>query len=201
MNIEDIGAIRIGLLDPDQIIWRAKGEVKYAKTLESNGKPVLAGLFCPRIFGTMEPGTCICGTFYKKYRERQIKCEKCDYEVISERAKKNRFGYIRLAYPVVHIWYRSIIATLLVIPPKKLRNVINCLAFIVMKPGETRHKDGEIISLKEYLEAREKKNFTADTGGTVIYGLLKELDIEDLVNKLRQKPPSRRINKRLQIAR
>lgn len=201
MNIENIGAIRIRLLDPDQIIWRAKGEVKYAKTVESNGKPVLGGLFCPRIFGTMEPGTCICGTYYKKYRERQIKCEKCDYEVISETKKKNRFGYIKLKYPVVHVWYRSIIATLLAIPPKKLKNVINCLAFIVLKPGETSYKDGEIISLKEYLEARETKNFMAETGGTVIYGLLKELDIEDLVNKLRQKPPSRRINKRLQIAR
>ena len=159
MNIEDIGAIRIRLLDPDEIIWRAKGEVKYSKTLESSGKPVLGGLFCPRLFGTMEPGTCICGTFYKGYRERQIKCEKCDYEVISETKKKKRFGYVKLKYPVVHIWYRSIIATLLAIPPKKLKNVINCLAFIVLKPGETSYKDGEIISLKEYLEAQGKKEF------------------------------------------
>lgn len=201
MNIGDIGAIRIRLLDPDEIIWRAKGEVKYSKTLESSGKPVLGGLFCPRIFGTMEPGKCICGTFHKGYRERQIKCEKCDYEVISEPKKKKRFGYVKLKYPVVHIWYRSIIATLLAIPPKKLKNVINCLAFIVLKPGETSYRDGETISLKEYLETRGKKNFVADTGGTVIYGLLKELDIKDLVNKLRQKAPSRRINKRLQIAR
>jgi DNA-directed RNA polymerase subunit beta' len=201
MNIEDISAIRIKLLDPDKILSKAKGEVKYSKTLESSGRPVLGGLFCPRIFGTMEPGTCICGIFYKGYREKQITCEKCGYEVISENRKKGRFGYVELRHPVVHIWFRRIIATLLAIPPKKLKNVINCLAFVVLKPGETSYKDGEIISLREYLEAKGKRNFVADTGGTVIYGLLKELDIKDLVDRLRQKAPSRRINKRLQIAR
>lgn len=202
MILCDIEGIRISLIDPDKLISQSKGEVQLARTFELDGRPILKGLFCERVFGTMNPGTCLCGVYHKEYKKKKLKCAKCQQYVLREWEKRKRYGIISVETPVVHIWYRSIIATLLCLPPRKLRDVINCSAFVVVDPGETEFAKHQIISASECnAQKRQNKKFLADTGGAVLQKLLRDLDVRKLVEGLRRETPSRRTNKRLQIAR
>lgn len=203
MDLDNIDAVKISLLDPDKFIRSAFGEVRNPKTIDTKGKPVIGGLFCPKIFGPMEPGTCLCGIYHPGYKRRVIQCKECDTVILNDSAKKTRFGTITLEYPAVHIWFRSIIATLLNIPPKKISDVMSWSAFIITDPGNTRLEEHEIIPLRAYLEMKRSGEYTFDagTGGAVIRHLLEELDIKALVANLRKETPSRRVNKRLLMAR
>nr|YP_010291617.1 RNA polymerase beta' subunit [Scleria parvula]ULQ67624.1 RNA polymerase beta' subunit [Scleria parvula] len=128
--------VQIGLVSPEQIKrWAKKingkivGEVTKAQTLHyKSNKPEKNGLFCERIFGPIKSGFCACGNFGDKKKERF--CEKCEVEFGNSRIRRYQMGYIKLAYPVTHVWYfkrlPSYITNLLDKPLKELKKLVYC---------------------------------------------------------------------------
>jgi DNA-directed RNA polymerase subunit beta' len=97
------------------------------------------------------------------------------------------------------------IATLLAIPPKKLRRLADCVAFMVVNVGKSKWKPLQLISLAEYETYAQDnpwdKRFQALTGGKLLIELLEKTDLEELIKELRAREPSRRVNRRLMLAR
>ena len=91
---------------------------------------------------------------------RGIICEKCGVEVTLSKVRRDRMGHIELAAPVSHIWFRkslpSRIATLLDMTIKNLEKVLYFEQFIVVEPGLTDLKKGDIISEDQYIEYQDK---------------------------------------------
>jgi len=98
-------AIEISLASPEDILEWSHGEVKKAETINyRNFKPEMEGLFCERIFGPVKDYECHCGKL-KGIRYRGLVCERCGVEVTTSKVRRERFGHIVLAAPIVHIWY------------------------------------------------------------------------------------------------
>jgi len=64
-------------------------------------RAVVGGLFCPRIFGPEEDNRCRCGHLEGPRHAGQV-CEKCGVEVTTSSVRRERFGHIELAAPVVN---------------------------------------------------------------------------------------------------
>ena len=198
----DESAIRIALLDPGKAVNLSRGEVLSPKTVDPiRRKPYQAGLYCERIFGSFEPGVCRCGTYHKGYRENPVRCAKCNVLVQHPLLDGQRFGHITLALPVVHIWFRSIIAILLALPPKKLSEVIDYKAYIVLNPGESDFEKFDFIPETEYLNevAGLHRGLVAMTGRAAVCKLRSELNLNRLFEELKAEEASWRVNRRLAI--
>jgi DNA-directed RNA polymerase beta' subunit len=64
---------------------------------------------------------CQCGK-YKRMKHRGVVCEECGVEVIQSKVRRERFGHITLAEPMVHPWLveqapSTLLRTLPVLPP------------------------------------------------------------------------------------
>nr|AQY15445.1 RpoC1 [Podocarpus macrophyllus] len=133
--------LQIGLASPEQIrAWSERilpngervGEVTnpYAFDIETN-KPERDGLFRERIFGPKKTGVCACGKPKVIENEEGSQfCKHCGVELVDSRIRRYRMGYIKLACPVVHIWYfkrrPSYIANLLDLTRKDLEGLVYC---------------------------------------------------------------------------
>lgn len=81
------------------------GEVKKDYTINYRTfKPEMDGLFCERIFGPNKNLHCACGK-YKRVIYEGLICDSCGVEVTESRVRRHRMAYIKLVYPVTHIWY------------------------------------------------------------------------------------------------
>jgi DNA-directed RNA polymerase subunit beta' len=81
------------------------GEVQKSETINYRTfKPEMDGLFCERIFGPSKSLECACGK-YKRVRYEGLICERCGVELTESRVRRHRMGYIKLIYPVTHVWY------------------------------------------------------------------------------------------------
>src|SRR5439155_572443 len=111
-------------------------------------KPERDGLFCAKIFGPTKDYECNCGK-YKRMRHRGVVCEKCGVEVIQSKVRRERMGHIDLATPVAHIWFLkslpSRIGTLLDMTLKELEKVLYFESYVVVDPGTTSLKEGELL--------------------------------------------------------
>nr|AER45536.1 rpoC1 [Halocarpus kirkii] len=133
---------QIGLASPEQIrAWSERilpngervGEVTNPDTfdLETN-QPERDGSFRERIFGPKKSGVCICGKpkVIENEKEGSKFCKQCGVELADSRIRRYRMGYIKLACPVVHIWYfkrrPSYIANLLDLTRKTLEDLVYC---------------------------------------------------------------------------
>ncbi len=186
-----IKAIKIGLASPEKILEWSYGEVKKPETINYRTfKPERDGLFCAKIFGPVKDYECICGK-YKRMKHRGIVCEKCGVEVIESKVRRERMGHIRLAAPVVHIWFLrnvpSVIALLLDMTQKEVESVVYYENYIVIDPGDSDLKVCELISEDVYYEYSSKyENFKAGTGAEAIKELLKSIDVHKLSEELRE---------------
>ncbi len=185
-------AIRISLASPEVIREWSHGEVKKPETINYRTfKPERDGLFCARIFGPVKDYECNCGK-YKRMKHRGVVCEKCGVEVISSKVRRERMGHINLATPVAHIWFLkslpSRIGNLLDIPMKQLEKVLYCEAYLVVDPGDTPLRKGDLLSEDDYALALDKFGddaFDAGMGGDAVYKMLKSVDLETLAVELR----------------
>jgi len=206
-------ALKITLASPEKIREWSNGEVKKAETINYRTfKPERDGLFCAKIFGPVKDYECLCGK-YKRMKHRGVICEKCGVEVIQTKVRRERMGHIELASPVAHIWFlRSLpsrIGTILDISLKDLEKVLYCEAYIVVDPGETDLKEGEILSEQMYTAAVEQygeDSFEAGMSAEVIRKILRNVDINELAIKLRKElretksdAEQKRLTKRLKI--
>ncbi|EKE23032.1 MAG: hypothetical protein ACD_6C00637G0001, partial [uncultured bacterium] len=188
----EFDAIRIGLASPDMILSWSYGVVKKPETINYRTfKPERDGLFCAKIFGPNKDYECLCGK-YRRLKHRGVVCEKCGVEVTLSRVRRERMGHIELASPVAHIWFlRSLpsrIGLMLDMTLRDLERVLYFEAYVVTDPGMTRLEKGELLSEEAYYDAIEEygDEFEAKMGAEAIQGLLKNINIDIEIPRLRE---------------
>ncbi len=183
---EEFDAIRISIASPEQILSWSFGEIKKPETINYRTfKPERDGLFCARIFGPIKDYECLCGK-YKRMKFRGIICEKCGVEVTLSKVRRERMGHIELAAPVAHIWFLksvpSRIGLLLDMTLKDLERVLYFENWIVIEPGLTPLKKGQLLNEEDYYRALDEfgeDSFTAGIGAEAIRQMLEALDLEE----------------------
>jgi len=195
-------SISLGLLSPEEVLERSYGEVLKPETINYRSyKPEKDGLFCEKIFGPVRDYECHCGK-YKRIRYRGIVCDRCGVEVTKKAVRRERIGHLALAVPVVHIWYlRSIpskISYLLGYTTKQLEQLVYYEKYVVLTPGSSGKKYGELIDENEFLdldnefgidsvsdtEIDDDNYFSASMGGEAIKELLTNLDVVAVISEL-----------------
>ena len=192
-ELNNFDSIQIGLASPEKIREWSFGEVKKPETINYRTlKPERDGLFCERIFGPTRDWECACGKYRKGARYKGLKCDRCGVEITRAKVRRERMGHIELAAPVSHIWYfkgiPSRMGLMLDITPKDLEKVLYFAAFIVIDVGESGLKPQQILSEREYQEARQTYgagSFRAGMGAEAIKELLEKIDVEQLCTQLR----------------
>ena len=184
--------IQIKLASPEDILEWSHGEVTKPETINYRTlKPEKDGLYCERIFGPSKDWECHCGK-YKKIKDKGIICDKCGVEVTKASVRRDRMGHIHLAAPVSHIWYFKGIPSrmdlILDIGPKNLEKVLYFAAYIVIDPGTTEIPFKKILTEQEYRELYDRygNTFRVGMGAEAIYELLKNVDLESEVAKLKE---------------
>ncbi len=185
LGVQNFNSLKISIASPDDIRSWSFGEIKKPETINYRTfKPEKDGLFCSRIFGPVKDYECLCGK-YKRMKFRGIICEKCGVEVTLSKVRRDRMGHIELAAPVSHIWFMkslpSRIATLLDMTIKNLEKVLYFEQFIVVEPGLTDLKKGEIISEEQYIDYQDEygeDSFSASIGAEAIEQMLLGIDLE-----------------------
>ncbi|PID26530.1 MAG: DNA-directed RNA polymerase subunit beta' [Candidatus Cloacimonadota bacterium] len=129
----------IKLMSPDKILKLSRGEVTKPETVNYRTyKPEKDGLFCEKIFGPTKDWECSCGK-YKGIRYKGIVCDKCGVEINKRSVRRERIGHIKLAVPVVHIWFfralPSKIGNLLEYTVKTLEEIIYYEKYAVIQNG------------------------------------------------------------------
>jgi len=177
-------AIKIGLASPEKIKEWSRGEVKKPETINYRTlKPEKDGLFCEKIFGPSKDWECHCGK-YKKIRYKGVVCDRCGVEITKASVRRERMGHIELAAPVSHIWYfkgiPSRMGLILDLSPRTLEKVLYFANYIVLDKGETELQHKQVLTEKEYQEAKEKygNTFKVGMGAESIEILLKEINLE-----------------------
>ena len=204
-------AIKIGLASPEKIREWSKGEVLKPETINYRTlKPEKDGLFCEKIFGPSKDWECHCGK-YKKVRYKGVVCDRCGVEVTKSTVRRERMGHIELAAPVSHIWYfkgiPSRMGLILDLSPRTLEKVLYFANYIVLDKAESGLQYKQVLTEKEYQEAREKfgYGFRVGMGAEAVKELLEAIDLEkdaeelkkELINASGQKRA--RIIKRLEV--
>ncbi|OYQ74357.1 DNA-directed RNA polymerase subunit beta' [Wohlfahrtiimonas sp. G9077] len=211
-NVKNFDAIKIGLASPEMIRSWSFGEVKKPETINYRTfRPERDGLFCARIFGPVKDYECLCGK-YKRLKHRGVVCEKCGVEVTVAKVRRERMGHIELASPVAHIWYLkslpSRIGLLLDMTLRDIEKILYFESFVVTDPGMTPLEQGQILTDEEYLDIIEEHGdeFDAKMGAEAILELLRALDLEQEVSRLREELAEtgsetkfKRLSKRLKL--
>ena len=185
-------AMRIRLASPEKIRSWSYGEVKKPETINYRTfKPERDGLFCAKIFGPVKDWECNCGK-YKRMKHKGVVCEKCGVEVILSKVRRERLGHIELASPVAHIWFfkglPSRIGHILNLSLKELERIIYFENYVVIDPGESDFKEGQLLTEAEFREAEMEFPIGLKTmvGSEAVMELLKNLDLDALAAKLQE---------------
>ena len=189
----NFNAIKITLASPDKIKSWSFGEIKKPETINYRTfRPEKDGLFCSRIFGPVKDYECLCGK-YKRMKFRGIICEKCGVEVTKSNVRRERMGHIELACPVAHIWFlKSLPSRISLAIDMKLKEVEKVLyfeSFIVIEPGLTKLKKGQLLNEEELIKAQEEFGedaFNAGIGAEAVREILLSLDLNKEQKKLRE---------------
>ncbi len=192
LGVQNFNSLKIAIASPEDIRSWSFGEIKKPETINYRTfKPEKDGLFCSRIFGPVKDYECLCGK-YKRMKFRGIICEKCGVEVTLSKVRRDRMGHIELAAPVSHIWFMkslpSRIATLLDMTIKNLEKVLYFEQFIVVEPGLTDLKKGEIISEEQFIDYQDEygeDSFSAAIGAEAIEQMLLNIDLESDYKQLK----------------
>lgn len=193
LEFNNFDSLKIGLASPDKIRMWSKGEVKKPETINYRTlKPEKEGLFCEKIFGPTKDWECHCGK-YKRVRYKGVICDRCGVEVTKSKVRRERMGHIELAAPVSHIWYfkgiPSKMGILMDMSPRALEKVLYFASYIVIDSGDTGLAERQLLTEKEYADAREKygNRFRAGMGAESVKEILDKIDLEELCKELRAK--------------
>ncbi len=197
MAKKEFDSIKIGLASPEMILEWSYGEVTKPETINYRTlKPEPDGLFCEKIFGPTKDGACYCGKYKNSHinalsRERGQRCEKCGVELTTKKVRRERMGHIQLGAPVSHIWYfkssSARMTQVLDITPKNLEQVLYFAENVVLDPGLTNLRRGEVLSEKDYEKYREMygNEFRVGMGAEAIKELLQSIDLDELSEQLK----------------
>ena len=185
-------AIKIGLASPDKIREWSHGEVLKPETINYRTlKPEKDGLFCERIFGPSKDWECHCGK-YKKIRYKGVICDRCGVEVTKSSVRRERMGHIELVAPVSHIWYfkgiPSRMGLMLDLSPRVLEKVLYFANYIVLDKGTSELQYKQVLTEREFQEAREKygMTFRVGMGAEAVKELLEAIDMEKESEELKR---------------
>ena len=188
----DFDAIKIALASPDLIRSWSYGEVKKPETINYRTfKPERDGLFCAAIFGPIKDYECLCGK-YKRMKHRGVVCEKCGTEVTLAKVRRERMGHIDLASPVAHIWFLkslpSRIGLMLDMTLRDIERILYFEAFVVTEPGLTPLERGQLLNEEQFMQMRQEHgdDFDAAMGAEAVYDLLRTIDLQAEVVKLKE---------------
>jgi DNA-directed RNA polymerase subunit beta' len=209
---DEFDSIKIGLASPEMIRAWSFGEVKKPETINYRTfKPERDGLFCAKIFGPVKDYECLCGK-YKRLKHRGVICEKCGVEVALSKVRRDRMGHIELASPVAHIWFLkslpSRIGLLLDMTLRDIERILYFESFVVTDPGMTTLEKGQLLTDEQYYEAMEEfsDEFDAKMGAEAVQALMKDLDVESEIARLREEIPAtnsetklKKLSKRLKL--
>ena len=188
--------LQISLSSPEQIRAESCGAITKSDTIDyKNHKPVVGGLFCPKIFGPPKEEQCMCGR-YKGVKYLGTICEKenCQTEVMTKEEQRNRFGHVELNAPVIHPWFfkqkPSILVLLLsnkILDKKSKANIISDLIdyskYIVIEDYKDIWKAGQTISAVDIQTTMiDYPGLNIQTGAAAIHELLKQVDIDEEVD-------------------
>ncbi len=185
MDNNKFEAIQVGLASPERILEWSYGEVTKPETINYRSqKPERDGLFCEKIFGPTKDWECYCGK-YKKVRYKGVTCDRCGVEITKSSVRRERFGNISLAAPVVHIWYLkgipSRLGLVLNISPKVLEEIVYFVKWVVTDPGtvsEIQYKQALTeLEVRQLQATYGDKAFKAATGAEAIKTLLEQVDV------------------------
>ncbi len=193
MQTQVFDQIRISIASPEKILSWSYGEIKKPETINYRTfKPERDGLFCARIFGPIKDYECLCGK-YKRMKYKGVICEKCGVEVTLTKVRRDRMGHIELASPVAHIWFLkslpSRIGLLLDMGLKDLERVLYFENYVVIEPGLTPLKAGQLLSEEDYLKAQEEHgedSFQAGIGAEAVRDMLMALNLDQMREQIRQ---------------
>ena len=205
-------AVKVQLASPETIRGWSHGEVKNPETINYRTyRPERDGLFCEKIFGPTKDWECACGK-YKRIKNKGMICDRCGVEVTLSAVRRQRMGHIELAVPVSHIWFfkcsPSRMGLLLDKTTSELERVLYYQDWMVVEPGETPLKEGQILTDQEYLDAQEKYSdeFKAEMGADAVRKLLRKQDLDELMRSLedqmentRSKQSRKKIAKRMKV--
>ena len=185
-------AIKIGLASPDKIREWSHGEVLKPETINYRTlKPEKDGLFCERIFGPSKDWECHCGGC-GKIRYKGVICDRCGVEVTKSSVRRERMGHIELAAPVSHIWYfkgiPSRMGLMLDLSPRVLEKVLYFANYIVLDKGTSELQYKQVLTEREFQEAREKygMTFRVGMGAEAVKELLEAIDMEKESEELKR---------------
>ncbi|HMR52600.1 DNA-directed RNA polymerase subunit beta' [Amaricoccus sp.] len=184
--------IKISLASPERILSWSYGEIKKPETINYRTfKPERDGLFCARIFGPIKDYECLCGK-YKRMKYRGVVCEKCGVEVTLQKVRRERMGHIELASPVAHIWFLkslpSRIGLMLDMTLRDLERILYFEQYVVIEPGLTDLKAGQLLGEEEFLDAQDQFGedaFRAGIGAEAIREMLAAIDLDAEAEQLR----------------
>ncbi|HET7779174.1 MAG TPA: DNA-directed RNA polymerase subunit beta', partial [Rudaea sp.] len=208
----DFDSIKIALASPELIRSWSFGEVKKPETINYRTfKPERDGLFCAAIFGPIKDYECLCGK-YKRMKHRGVVCEKCGTEVTLTKVRRERMGHIELASPTAHIWFLkslpSRIGLMLDMTLRDIERILYFEAYVVVDPGMTALTRGQLLTEEQYLQAVEEHGdeFDARMGAEAVYELLKTIDLNAELIRLREEIAStnsetklKRLSKRIKL--
>jgi DNA-directed RNA polymerase subunit beta' len=193
MQTQVFDQIRISIASPEKILSWSYGEIKKPETINYRTfKPERDGLFCARIFGPIKDYECLCGK-YKRMKYKGVICEKCGVEVTLTKVRRDRMGHIELASPVAHIWFLkslpSRIGLLLDMGLKDLERVLYFENYVVIEPGLTPLKAGQLLSEEDFIKAQEEYGedaFQAGIGAEAVRDMLMALNLDQMREQIRQ---------------
>src|SRR5512142_2348940 len=208
----DFDSIKIALASPELIRSWSYGEVKKPETINYRTfKPERDGLFCAAIFGPVKDYECLCGK-YKRMKHRGVVCEKCGTEVTLTKVRRERMGHIELASPTAHIWFLkslpSRIGLMLDMTLRDIERILYFEAYVVVDPGLTSLQRAQLLTEEQYLQAVEEHGdeFDARMGAEAVYELLKTIDLNAELIRLREEIAStnsetklKRLSKRIKL--
>ena len=197
-TVEDFDSIRISIASPDKIRSWSFGEVRKPETINYRTfRPERDGLFCAKLFGPVSDYECLCGK-YKRLKHRGVICEKCGVEVTLSKVRRERMGHIELAAPCAHIWFLkslpSRLGLLLDMTVREMERVLYFEAYVIIDPGMTDFERGQLLTEEQYLDAIETfgDDFNAGMGAEAIRALLREIDLKEEADLLREELASTR---------
>ena len=119
-------------------------------------------------------------------------CDRCGVEVTKSSVRRERMGHIELAAPVSHIWYfkgiPSRMGLMLDLSPRVLEKVLYFANYIVLDKGTSELQYKQVLTEREFQEAREKygMTFRVGMGAEAVKELLEAIDMEKESEELKR---------------
>ncbi|PIM95982.1 hypothetical protein [Candidatus Hodgkinia cicadicola] len=176
-------SIKFEIASAETILSWSYGEVRNGSSFDGDGKPVIDGLFCPKIFGSRNKTECLCK---KPTLIQPFGCMVCGMYFGGSKLKlRSRFGHICLATPMVHtLFYKTmpnVLGSLLNMDVGTIRDLIGCKLHVIKWCGSEEFESGQIISTETYRKLWMKtENYEVVSSGEAILLLLSKIRLKEV---------------------